>query len=366
MEWVSQNDWRCNVAEMRKCFATAVLILVVFLGFACGDSNKQKTRENIIKFLRSSKMNKELDGPVTVTADKDGILCIRDPGNYLTQYMLAKPGSRIATDPSVIIDASVNVPSTVKNAVIVTHGWVDKGANDWPEEIAAAIRQRIDPNEWVCCFFDWKAGAIVLNPVDAVRYARDIAAPRLTKAFLAMLPEAVKLNHIHIIAHSAGSWAATISAEKIAAATGANVHLTLLDAYIPPNWDWSEMGNVTGAPKKYVEHYYSRDITLNATARDLANAHNVDVTDLQPGLKTHEFPYRWYLATVTGKYRKKDHIKGEPVVTSADGVRYGFGRGLETGEENFEKSLLLKKGEKAVKLKRIKKKRKLFDPSTWF
>jgi hypothetical protein len=350
---------------MRKCFAAAIFILAVSSVFADGSSEK-KARENIIKFLRSSKMNKELDGPVTVTAEKEGLFCIRDPGNYLTQYMIAKPDSKIATDPNVVIDDSVNVPVTVKNAVIVTHGWIDKGANDWPEEIAAAIGQRIDPNEWVCGYFDWKAGAIVLNPVDAVRYARDIAAPRLTKAFLAMLPEAVKLNHIHIIAHSAGAWTATIAAEKIATATGANVHLTLLDAYIPPNWDRSKMGDVPSATKKYAEHYYSKDITLNVTARDLANAHNIDVTDIQPGLKTHEFPYRWYLATVMGKYRKKDHIKGEPVVTSADGVSYGFGRGLETGEENFKKSLSLKKGEKAVKLKRTKKKRKLFDISTWF
>lgn len=353
------------MAELRKYFAAAILILAVSSVFADG-YNKEKARENIIKFLRSSKMNKELDGPVTVTADKPGLLCIRDPGNYFTQYMIAKPGSKIAADPNVVIDPSVNVPATVKNAVIVTHGWIDKGANDWPEEIAAAIRDKVDPNEWVCCYFDWKAGAIVLSPVDAVRYARDIAAPRLVKAFLKTLPKPAKLNHIHIIAHSAGSWSATVSGEEIAKATGANVHLTLLDAYIPPNWDRSKMGNVPSAAKKYVEHYYSRDITLKATARDLANAHNVDVTDIQPGLKTHEFPYKWYLATIAGKYRKKDHVKGEPVVTSADGVSYGFGRGLETGEENFEKSLSLKKGEEAVKLKRRKKKRKLLDISTWF
>ena len=207
------------MTDLRKYFAAAILIIAVSSVFADGYS-KEKAREDIIKLLRSSKMNKELDGPVTVTVDKNGIICIRDPGNYLTQYMIAKPDSKIAQDPNVVIDKAVNVPATVKNAVIVTHGWIDKWAKDWPAEIAAAIRDKVDPNEWVCAYFDWKHGAIVLSPVDAVRYARDIAASRLTKALLAMLPEAGKLKHIHIIAHSAGSWSATISGEEIAKATG--------------------------------------------------------------------------------------------------------------------------------------------------
>lgn len=348
-----------------KVLLTVLFLLAIPLVIAGGDGG-QKARENIIKFLRSTNMNEQLDGPVTVTADKPGLLCIRDPGNYVTQYMIATPDSKIAADPNVVIDPAVKIPATVKYAVIVTHGWIDKGANDWPADIAAAIHDKVDPNEWVCCYFDWKAGAIVLNPIDAVRYSRDIAAVRLTKAFMETLLEPAKLEHIHVIAHSAGTWAATAAAENIAAATGASVHLTLLDAYIPPNWDRTQMANVPSAAVKYAEHYYSRDITLDATARDLANAHNIDVTGIQPGIKTHEFPYKWYLATITGKYRKKDHIKDVPVTASEDKVIYGFGRALEAGEENFKKSLTLKKGQKAVKLKRPKKKRELLNPSTWF
>ena len=352
------------MADMKKCFVAAILILAVSSTFGGSDS-KQKTRANIIKFLRSSKMNKELDGPVTVTADKVGLLCIRDPGSYFTQYMIAKPGSKIAADPNVIIDAGVNVPASVTRAVIVTHGWIDKGAKDWPADIAGAISEKVDPNEWVCCYFDWKAGAIVLNPVDAVRYSRDIAALRLAKAFLAMLPEPERLEHVHIIAHSAGTWAATIAGEEIAKATGADVHLTLLDAYIPPNWPASKMGHVPSATTLYVENYFSRDITLSATQHNLANAHNIDLTDTQPGLKTHEFPYKWYYATITGKFRKKDRIKSKPIFTSADGVTYGFTRALETGHDNFCKSQDMEKPAKPVELKRPVKK-SIFNIATWF
>ncbi|MBW8034958.1 MAG: alpha/beta hydrolase [Planctomycetes bacterium] len=350
---------------LRRKVVLCLLFLFVVFPVNAGSGNKQKVRENIIKLLRSSKMNKELDGAVTVTADRVGLLCIRDPGNYFTQYIIATPDSRIATDPNVIIDAGVTVPVSVTRAVIVTHGWIDKGAKDWPADIAGAICDKVDPNEWVCCYFDWKAGAIVLNPVDAVRYSRDIAAPRLVKAFLAMLPEPARLEHVHIIAHSAGTWAATIAGEEIAKATGAGVHLTLLDSYIPPNWDTSQMGHVPSAANLYVENYFSRDITLSATQHNLANAHNIDLTKTQPGLKTHEFPYKWYYATITGKFRKKDHIKSKPIFTSADGVAYGFTRALETGQDNFCKSQDMKKSTNPVELKRPVKK-SIFNIATWF
>ena len=138
------------MAYMRKCFAAGILCLMLLVALSpmlAGGDSKQKARENIIKLLRSSKMNKELDGAVTVTADRVGLLCIRDPGNYLTQYIIATPDSKIATDPNVIIDAGVDVPASVTHAVIVTHGWIDKGAKDWPADIAGAIRDKVDPND---------------------------------------------------------------------------------------------------------------------------------------------------------------------------------------------------------------------------
>lgn len=348
-------------------FKTLLCLLFLFAvsSVFAGTDSKEKAREDIIKFLRSSKMNKQLDGPVTVSQDKPGLLNIHDPGNYLVQYMIARPDSKIATMPDIFIDKNVNVPATVTKAVIVTHGWIDKGANDWPADIASAISEKVDPNEWVSCYFDWKGGAASVTPIDAARYSRDIAAPRLVRALLEVLPDPANLEHVHIIAHSAGTWAATVAAEKISRATLADVHLTLLDSYIPPNWDISQMGHVPSAATLYVENYYSRDITLKATQHVMANAHNIDLTDIQPGIKTHEFPYKWYYATITGKFRKKDRIKGKPVFTSADGVAYGFARTLEAGQANFCNSQCLQKSTNPVELKGPAKKN-IFDITAWF
>lgn len=346
---------------------TTLFLLVLLTVFVvnAGTANKQKARQDIIKFLRSSNMNKELDGPVTVSQDKPSLLKIHDPGNYLVQYMIARPDSKIATMPDILIDKNVNLPATVTKAVIITHGWIDKGTNDWPADIASAISEKVDPNEWACCYFDWKGGAASLTPIDAARYSRDIAAPRLVRAFLEALPDSAKLEHVHIIAHSAGTWAATVAAESISNATSASVHLTLLDPYIPPNWDVSQMGHVPSAANIYVENYYSRDISLGSTQHNLPNAHNIDLTKTQPGFKTHEFPYKWYYATITGKFRKKDRIKTKPAFTSDDGTVYGFARALESGQSNFCTSQILQKGQNPVQLKRPVKK-SIFNVATWF
>ena len=351
------------MAGMRQCLVAAILLAVISV--SAGAVDKQKVRHDIIKFLRSSNMNKQLDGSVTVSQDKPGLLKINDPGNYLIQYMLLPPDSNFAVMPDIAVDEDVYIPATVNKAAIVIHGWIDKGANDWPADLAGAISEKVDPNEWVCSYYDWKSGAASLTPVYAAQYSRDIAGPRLVKALLEVLPDPTDIEHIHIIAHSAGTWAATVAAEQISRVTSANVHLTLLDSYIPPKWDVSKMAHLPSATNPYVEHYYTRDITLESTQQNFAGAHNIDLTDTQPGIKTHEFPYKWYYATITGRFRKKDHIKSKPISTSPDGVVYGFQRSLETGEANFCNSQTLAKKTNPIEI-RAPKKRSIFNVASWF
>jgi len=239
----------------------------------------------------------------------------------------------------------------VDKIVVVTHGWIDKGASDWPADIAQAFVERTDPNEWVCAFFDWKGGAAVVSPVDAAKYGRDIAGPRLVAA-LSKLPN--RFKHVHLIGHSAGSWtvnsAAKLICEKL---TPATFHLTYLDAYVPSGWDPVDIADIAAwSPKTtcYAEHYYTKDITFKVTELDLPNTINVDITAIDPWFKEHEFPYRWYCASITGGFDRFDEKKSK-VVTSHEGTEYGFARSLEAGPENWRKSLTLKKGDLTVKLR---------------
>lgn len=311
-------------------------------------------RAKVIEFVRSVGLEDQLTADVTVSADVNGVISIADEGKFFMQYVIVEPN--VSADANVVIEPDVKIPSSANKAVIVTHGWIDKAASDWPAEIAKEIRKKIDPNEWFCGFFDWRGGAAVPNPVDAAKYGRDIAGPRLAKALLELNP---KLEHVHLIAHSAGCWTINSASKIIAEKTDAQIHLTFLDAYVPPFWDEGELGKSKGDNLILAEHYYTKDITLGCTQKNLSAAHNVDITQIDPIFAEHKFPYRWYLATIAGKYRDSDAESGDKVLTEYKGLDYGFSRSFEAGLENWEKSLALKKGGKAVRLNR--KKKKLFN-----
>lgn len=342
-----------------------LLMVVCFCGVSFGEISVDSVRSAAVKFMNDNGMGDKLSEPVSVVQEASGVLRITDNGNYLVQYLILTPDDKSVVSPAVSVNLGLKINKACDKAVIVTHGWIDKGAGDWPADMANAFAKKVDPNEWTVAYFDWQGGAAVPSPIDAVKYSRDIAGPRLAKAFLTLLQRGQELTHVHLIGHSAGAWAVTTAAEIIAKETGTQVHITLLDAYIPQDWDEKELANVPSAKKVYAEHYYTKDITFDVTHADLTNAHNVDLTDVDLAIKAHEFPYKWYYATITGQYRKKDRIYAKQTGTMADGVEYGFARSLEASEENFLKSLTLKKANKAVKVPRRKKK-SIFDISSWF
>jgi hypothetical protein len=325
-----------------------ILLLITSICFAEFDA-----RQEIIKFMEGNKdLEKYLHAPVAVTQNDCGCLSIKDEGIFAFQYDLLRPA--VSADPNVVIDEKVKIPPKADKLVMVVHGWMDKGENDWPSEMAAAIGKRTDPNEWVCGSYDWKGGSVVFTSIQAAEYARDIAGPRLTKAILDL---GVEFKHIHLIGHSAGSWAINSAAKRLAfSRRDVQVHLTFLDAYVPSQWDEDLLGRVFLDPQRqkkqcWAEHYYTKDITFLVTEHNLKYAHNVDISAIDPFVSEHEFPYRWYTATITGKFTRWDEKK-ETVHTRSGGIDYGFARSLESGKQNWKKSRKLKTNNKAVKLEK--------------
>jgi len=328
---------------------TKIILLFILLtgaGFAELGS-KEKVRENVVDLLRSAGMDKQVDAPVTVKTGESGVLGVEDTGNFFMQYVVVGAGK--SSDPNVMFTGEFNIPPSAKKTVIVTHGWVDKGIDNWPWQIAKEISRRVDPNEWICAVFDWHGGAAVINPIDAAKYARDIAGPRLAKT---VLTSGIALEHLHLIGHSAGSWAINSAAQIIARKTNMVIHLTFLDAYVPPGWDSSELGK--NQSNGWSEHYYTRDYTLQATEMELRAVHNVDLTGIEPGFHEHKFPYRWYYATITGSYGLEGREKRKKLYFTNDDIEYGFARSAEAGQENWQKSLTLKKGDSPIVLKKGK------------
>jgi hypothetical protein len=332
---------------MRKGSYILLCILTVAICFAEFDA-----REEVIRLMENSKFEKYLTAPVKITQTDKGLLSIRDKGIYAFQHELIAPA--VSADPNIVIDKGVTVNPKADKLVIVVHGWMDKGQGSWPSEMAAAIGKRVDPNEWVCGSYDWRGGSIVMTSVHAAEYARDIAGPRLAKALLEL---GTDFKHIHLIGHSAGTWTIHSAAKRIAAARpDVQLHLTFLDAYVPSQWDEDILGRVFLDPKRqkeqcWAEHYYTKDITFVVTEHDLKYAHNVNISGIDPLFSEHEFPYRWYTATITGKFSRWDEKK-EKVHTRHGGIDYGFARSLESGEQNWEQSHKFKTNNKAVKLKK--------------
>lgn len=254
-----------------------------------------------------------------------------------------------SAEPALLIISpqSPDLPETQKKLVIITHGWVED--KTWPADIAEGMAKKVDNGEWLCGWFDWRTQAMVLNPTDAAKYAKEKAGTILAEKITAL---SKNFSHIHLIGHSAGSWAINEASNILAKQTKATFHLTFLDAYVPPFWDEKELGSIGSEPNItcWIEHYFTRDITLAATEVILTNAHNVDLTDVNPGINSHKFPWHWYYATIFGNYAKDRRYEGKKLYFSDGNIDYGFSRSLEAGVENWNKSTELSPNKKAVEI----------------
>jgi hypothetical protein len=234
------------------------------------------------------------------------------------------------------------------NLVVATHGWYERSR--WAEDLALAVKDRVASGQWACGWYDWRKQAKVLNPTDAAVYGRDTAGPLLGRKIVALSKD---WRHIHLIGHSAGSWVISEAAKVIAKETHAQIHLTFLDAYVPPFWDEKKLGEAGRDPNIafWADHYFTRDITAGATEIKLTRAHNVDLTYIEPGVSSHQFPRHWYHGTVVGRYVTDNRYDGKVLFNMFEGVGYGFERGLEAGEGNWQKSATLPRGNKPIALR---------------
>jgi hypothetical protein len=92
---------------------------------------------------------------------------------------------------------------------------------------------------------------------------------------------------------------------------------------------------------------------LGWTQHNLSFAHNVDITSIDFGLKDHNFPWKWYYATMSGSYPKSSFSGSHEPMSVVDGFEYGFARSLEGGgAQAWQISRKLPTGNKAVELKK--------------
>jgi hypothetical protein len=235
--------------------------------------------------------------------------------------------------------------------IVVTHGWFENGQR-WPEDMATAISEHIDPNVWICGYFDWSKGAMTINPADAVEYAKNIAGAAMTAQILKLDADP---EHIHLIGHSSGCWTISEAAKILAKQTKADIHLTFFDAYIPKSSSADQLADVNTAADVnfWTDNYYTRDFTNEVTAQDLIHAHNVDVTEVDQLIKDHNFPWKWYYATVTGTFPRHSLMDDKKLITDVNGIVYGFARSCEADPNAWQASLKLQTGNKAVKIKTV-------------
>jgi len=230
--------------------------------------------------------------------------------------------------------------------IVVVHGWLEQGTGDWAQSLCDAIAEKVDSNEFSARYFDWGKGSTTIDPRDAAKYAKETGGNELAEQ---ILKNGTDFEHFHLISHSCGCWLINETAKILAQKTGADIHLTFLDAYVPQGWDESELGNVTSAfgGLIWADHYYTRDYTLKETQIELTNAHNVDISALDNWPNDHNFPRRWYLATVMGEYPEKLFDDGQYHDCIINGVKYGFALSKEAGQD-WDNVTKLTLGNKAI------------------
>jgi hypothetical protein len=247
-----------------------------------------------------------------------------------------------------LVPVTKDIACAEPNLVIVTHGWWERGP--WPADMALAIAARTGPQQWRCGWYDWHREAHRLQPSEAARIGRDVAGPYLGQEILRLSRQ---WRHVHLIGHSAGAWVINMAAQRIANETDADIHITFLDAYVPPGWDEAVLGSLAGTSSRrcWVEQYFTRDFLFHINDTELTRAHNVDITKINPGFNSHKFPTVWYGATVAGQYGASGRFGGMTPWREAGDIEYGFARSRESGSQNWARSLSLQAGGKSVQIR---------------
>jgi hypothetical protein len=223
-------------------------------------------------------------------------------------------------------------PSKLENLVVVTHGWSPNPFITWPEKLTENISGKIDSSKWNTFTHNWKLGALKLTPDKTIPNAK------VQGQWLGQKITDAGYKHVHLIGHSAGAWLINEAAKKIRKRGDATVHLTFLDPYARL---FEEDQLAKTEYSDWAENYFSEDITSFLT-NALPNTHNIDISEIDKSFfDSHSFAHEWYDQTVVSP-------------TQTIGAEtHGFIRSLEGGgQEKWNKSLELKRGNKSISLKR--------------
>jgi flagellar hook assembly protein FlgD len=229
-----------------------------------------------------------------------------------------------------------------KNLVLIVHGWNSSSSEEWVEEMRDEIQSAIlNSNDWEVLTYDWNedAGNLLSVISNARTHGDRIGAVIFNRDY----------DHIHLIAHSAGSKLIQTAVNRInderqkAKLNKPTIHLTFLDAY-DPSRDNSEYGQYADFAEHYVD---TRPVVFSGNRDDtnlyLKYAFNFDVTKLDiarvapiySDLDHHAWPYRIYSYTIGNN---KDVLKWGNVSVigsklSLLGKYYGFPLSLEGDPE---------------------------------
>ncbi len=250
-----------------------------------------------------------------------------------------------------------------KNKLIVlVHGWVpllDFGwitpgkETDWPIEMSNALWDMIHSGQidssWTVLPWGWYDRALQYSPDLAL--VEGIEQGKLLADSIADPNNPNKWQHVHFIAHSAGSAVIAAAAselvyQRLKGKFSGTIHLTFLDPYTPLGEE-NTYGMTLGA-NDWADNYYTvdrwgnwnlstwSDTLFRWTSKDFKYAHNVNISEKDPGLNYHDFPHQWYYATITGNYPNNGNLGDDNLF---EGRRYGFPRSREAGESNWLESL---------------------------
>jgi hypothetical protein len=171
-------------------------------------------------------------------------------------------------------------PETEK-VVILIHGYNPPviGTDDMYSDgefavLKAALKSTLHGSGWTLALLHWEQSASTALPHTAAELAEDIGT-----SISGTLGNLANLRRVHLVAHSAGSWAARSAARNVIAGRGdsVNVQLTLLDPFIPgainpfhsfSTQKMSDIDNVAQANSGnpyLLENYYAWDTAFNST-----------------------------------------------------------------------------------------------------
>jgi hypothetical protein len=230
-------------------------------------------------------------------------------------------------------------PSAVKKAIVVIHGWNPSSAADpytpayW-RDLRQNLEKQVQGKGWTVYFYNmardmdtgavWSKGLSSESLLYAFVNANEAALIAVQHGYYLgeqMLQSSPGLEKVHIIAHSAGTWAARAAARYIAqnSAHSPRIQITLLDPFVPTRVEAEEgdsplnsgliedvFDDIPGL--EIVENYWSQDLALGTNGAfawpntETRTSVNLQLDRLVPAAErqfpSHEAPIRYYADTV--------------------------------------------------------------------